>query len=260
VSFADLHFADLFPTDLVITALLFAVIINGVVEYLVATAFDKRGWDKWPLMYIAWLFSTGVCVAFRINLLAGFIPSGMDAQSYNVAYWTGIALTAVLISRGSNWLADFFGLVVARAEAAKSSAAIAWAGDLEEDLEERSPAQVGYAPAQTGSSAADPRGPIGFQRPEAREGPDARQSYSYMGTGRIEVGQAPAARPDPYLRVMGHPAVIALELALILLAVAQLTVVLRGGVIPSWLLVIWDFALVAWAAVLVWTRLPRKRH
>lgn len=74
----------------------FMVLANRLVAMLVAPLFEKYGWDKFWIMYIAWAVS-GVLVAFtRLNLFAAFIPSEV----------VGMVLTAVVAGGGANLLHD----------------------------------------------------------------------------------------------------------------------------------------------------------
>ena len=74
----------------------FMVLANRLVEMLITPLFDHYQWDKFALMYIAWVFA-GVLVAFsQVNLFVEFIPSPI----------VGLVLTAVVAGGGSNLLHD----------------------------------------------------------------------------------------------------------------------------------------------------------
>jgi len=72
------------------------VLANRLVAALVTPLFDKYGWDKFWLMYPAWVLA-GVFVWFTgLNLFATFIPNEL----------IGKILTAIVAGGGSNLLHD----------------------------------------------------------------------------------------------------------------------------------------------------------
>ena len=72
------------------------VLANRLVAALVTPLFDKYGWDKFFLMYPAWVLA-GVFVWFTgLNLFAPYIPDEL----------IGKILTAVVAGGGSNLLHD----------------------------------------------------------------------------------------------------------------------------------------------------------
>ena len=72
------------------------VLANRLVAALVTPLFDKYGWDKFWLMYPAWVLA-GVFVWFTgLNLFATFIPNEL----------IGKVLTAIVAGGGSNLLHD----------------------------------------------------------------------------------------------------------------------------------------------------------
>jgi len=72
------------------------VLANRLVAALVTPLFDKYGWDKFWLMYPAWVLA-GVFVWFTgLNLFAAFIPNEL----------IGKILTAIVAGGGSNLLHD----------------------------------------------------------------------------------------------------------------------------------------------------------
>ena len=72
------------------------VLANRLVAALVTPLFDKYGWDKFWLMYPAWILA-GVFVWFTgLNLFATFIPNEL----------IGKILTAIVAGGGSNLLHD----------------------------------------------------------------------------------------------------------------------------------------------------------
>lgn len=74
----------------------FMVLANRLVAMLVVPLFEKYGWDKFWVMYIAWIVS-GILVAFtKVNLFAAVIPNEA----------IGMVLTAVVAGGGANLLHD----------------------------------------------------------------------------------------------------------------------------------------------------------
>ena len=72
------------------------LLANRLVAALVTPLFDKYGWDKFWLMYPAWILA-GVFVWFTgLNLFASFIPNALIGQ----------ILTAIVAGGGSNLLHD----------------------------------------------------------------------------------------------------------------------------------------------------------
>ena len=72
------------------------VLANRLVAALVTPLWDKYGWDKFWLMYPAWILA-GVFVWFTgVNLFASFIPNQLIGQ----------ILTAIVAGGGSNLLHD----------------------------------------------------------------------------------------------------------------------------------------------------------
>ena len=86
--------------DLVLSQALFLAVLNlKIVEYLIVPLFDKLGWDKFWLLYVA--FGTGlvICLLAGIDLMA--------AVKINfVSPWVGKVLTAILVGGGSNLIHD----------------------------------------------------------------------------------------------------------------------------------------------------------
>jgi len=75
----------------------FMVLANRLVDALVTPLFDKFGWDKFPIMYIAWAIS-GILVALTgVNLFGSVIPNALAGQ----------ILTAIVAGGGANLLHDF---------------------------------------------------------------------------------------------------------------------------------------------------------
>jgi hypothetical protein len=74
----------------------FMVLANRLVEMLVTPLFEKFEWDKFWIMYVAWIVS-GALVAFtQLNLFEAFIPNQI----------IGMVLTAIVSGGGANMLHD----------------------------------------------------------------------------------------------------------------------------------------------------------
>lgn len=73
-----------------------AVLTNRLVEVLITPLFDKFEWDKFPLMYIAWVFSGVIVWLTGANLFEALIPNGLAGQ----------ILTAIIAGGGANLLHD----------------------------------------------------------------------------------------------------------------------------------------------------------
>ena len=72
------------------------VLANRLVEMLVTPLFDKYGWDKFWLMYPAWILSGVFVWVTGVNLFAAFIPDPL----------IGKILTAIVAGGGANLLYD----------------------------------------------------------------------------------------------------------------------------------------------------------
>ncbi len=72
------------------------VLANRLVAALITPIFDKYGWDKYWLIYPAWVLA-GVLVWFtELNLFAPYIPNALIGQ----------ILTAIVAGGGGNLLHD----------------------------------------------------------------------------------------------------------------------------------------------------------
>ena len=86
----------LFNPEVLVVVSGFAVLANRLVEALITPLFDKFGWDKFVLLYIAWAVA-GLLVGFTgINLFAEFIAAPIVGQ----------VLTAIVAGGGANLLHD----------------------------------------------------------------------------------------------------------------------------------------------------------
>ena len=86
----------IFEAQVLAVVIGFMVLANRLVEMLVTPLFEKFEWDKFWIMYIAWVVS-GVLVAFsQVNLFEAFIPNQI----------VGLVLTAIIAGGGANLLHD----------------------------------------------------------------------------------------------------------------------------------------------------------
>ncbi len=72
------------------------VLANRLVAALVTPLFDKYGWDKFWLMYPAWVLAGVLVWLTGVNLFAAYIPNEL----------IGKILTAIVAGGGSNLLHD----------------------------------------------------------------------------------------------------------------------------------------------------------
>jgi len=103
---------DLLIPFLAVFALAFA--IEGMVEYFIGTPMEKYlPAYNWTLMYVAFVVAGIGVWTYKLDLIAGWLHLS-DTWT-----WFGLALSAAMIGRGSNWLHDFWRqfLVSAKPEA-----------------------------------------------------------------------------------------------------------------------------------------------
>jgi hypothetical protein len=72
------------------------VLANRLVAALVTPLWDKYGWDKFWLMYPAWILAGVLVWLTGVNLFAAYIPNEL----------IGKILTAIVAGGGSNLLHD----------------------------------------------------------------------------------------------------------------------------------------------------------
>ena len=72
------------------------VLANRLVAALVTPLFDKYGWDKFWLMYPAWILAGVLVWLTGVNLFVAYIPNEL----------IGKILTAIVAGGGSNLLHD----------------------------------------------------------------------------------------------------------------------------------------------------------
>jgi uncharacterized membrane protein HdeD (DUF308 family) len=74
----------------------FMILANRLVAMLVTPIFDKYEWDKFWLMYVAWVISGVLVFLAGVNLFEAFIPNEL----------IGKILTSVVAGGGANLLYD----------------------------------------------------------------------------------------------------------------------------------------------------------
>jgi hypothetical protein len=86
------------PIDLITFGYVIAlsIIANRLVEGLVVPVFDKFEWDKFWLLYVAWVVAGGIVWLAQINLFVEIFPSPL----------VGLILTAICAGGGANLLHD----------------------------------------------------------------------------------------------------------------------------------------------------------
>ena len=86
------------PIDLILFGyvIAFSIIANRLVEGLIVPIFDKFEWDKFWLLYIAWIVAGAIVWLAQINLFVEIFPSNL----------VGLILTAICAGGGANLLHD----------------------------------------------------------------------------------------------------------------------------------------------------------
>ena len=74
----------------------FMVLANRLVEALITPLYDKFGWDKFTIMYIAWVLSGVLVFLANVNLFEFIMPNVLIGQ----------ILTAIVAGGGANLLHD----------------------------------------------------------------------------------------------------------------------------------------------------------
>lgn len=85
-----------FPVEILSVVIGFMVLSNRLVAALITPLFDKYEWDKFILMYVAWVLSGVLVFLADVNLFVEFIPNIL----------IGKILTAIVAGGGSNLLHD----------------------------------------------------------------------------------------------------------------------------------------------------------
>lgn len=92
--------------DVLSTAVLLSVLGNRLVAGLITPLFERKKWDKFWLMYIAWGVCGVVAALGEVNLLADVLPERIwGVLSGRVV---GIVLTALISGGGANLIHDVF--------------------------------------------------------------------------------------------------------------------------------------------------------
>ena len=73
------------------------LVVNRLVSGLFTPIFDKFGWDKFWLMYVAWVLGAALTIVAGLNLFASYLPATV-----------GLILTGIVAGGGSNLLHDIF--------------------------------------------------------------------------------------------------------------------------------------------------------
>ena len=92
---------------IVVLALVLATLVEGFVEYVFGTAFDKfpkLSAYKWTLMYVSLVVGVALAFFYSIDLIA-LIAN--NAGGDLAITWVGIALSGLIIGRGANYINDF---------------------------------------------------------------------------------------------------------------------------------------------------------
>jgi hypothetical protein len=86
------------PLSALAVALFLATVANRLTEALIVPIFDKMKWDKFWLLYIAWIVAGVVVELSGVNLFAGYLANPLAGQ----------ILTAIVAGGGANFIADLF--------------------------------------------------------------------------------------------------------------------------------------------------------
>jgi hypothetical protein len=91
----------------VVLAIVLATLVEGFVEYILGTLFDKlpklAGY-KWTLMYVSLLVGALLAFYYSIDLIA-LIAN--NAGGNMQASWVGNLFSGLIIGRGANYINDF---------------------------------------------------------------------------------------------------------------------------------------------------------
>lgn len=79
-------------------ALFLAMVANRLVEALIVPLYERFKWDRWSLLYVAWLVAGLLVLLSGVNLFAAYLSSPIAGQ----------ILTAVVAGGGANFIADLF--------------------------------------------------------------------------------------------------------------------------------------------------------
>lgn len=91
----------------VVLALVLATLVEGFVEYIFGTLFDKvpklAGY-KWALMYLSLLVGVGLAFYYAIDMVSLIANNAGGAVAVTPV---GIILSGLIIGRGANYINDF---------------------------------------------------------------------------------------------------------------------------------------------------------
>jgi len=79
-----------------------ALLVEGFVEYFVATPVKEAGWPTWWLRYIALMVGVAAAILYRADL-PGLV--GLDPITPEVSW----VATGIIVARGANYLSDLLG-------------------------------------------------------------------------------------------------------------------------------------------------------
>lgn len=83
---------DKIPLEALIAVWGFAIVVNRLVAGAITPIFDRKNWDHFWLMYIAWAFAAAVIFATEVNIFGAYIPNA----------WIGKILTALVVGGLAN--------------------------------------------------------------------------------------------------------------------------------------------------------------
>jgi len=81
-----------------VIALFLATVSNRLVEALIVPLYEHFKWDKFTLLYVAWVVGGLVVFASGVNLFTTYLPDSTLGQVF----------TAVVAGGGANLIADVF--------------------------------------------------------------------------------------------------------------------------------------------------------
>lgn len=84
----------MFNQEILTIVISLMILSNRLVEALVTPLFDKFGWDKFWLLYVAWVVSGAFVFPTGLNLFAEIMPNELLGQ----------ILTAIVAGGGANLL------------------------------------------------------------------------------------------------------------------------------------------------------------
>jgi hypothetical protein len=85
-----------FPVEILIVVIGFMVLANRLVAALITPIFERYEWDKFILLYVAWVIAGVLVWLSGANLFETYMPSPL----------VGKILTAIVAGGGSNLLHD----------------------------------------------------------------------------------------------------------------------------------------------------------